>query len=211
MAKGSITSLLLHLHPRLVPEKSAEFSFTFCFGGIAVFLFFVELVSGLLLMLHYQPSVQGAYPTVQKITHIVPYGWVMRNIHYWAGQAMVVVVLFHMIRVFWTKSYLHPRQFNWVVGFACLILTVFIDFTGYLLVWDDRALWAWTIARNVVEIVPLVGFATASVIFGPASELNSVIVRLYSWHVVIFPATLLFLMALHFWKIRKDGGISIPL
>lgn len=211
MGKGSAKSFLLHLHPRLIPVQSVKFSFTFCFGGIAFFLFIVEVLSGFLLLLHYQPSVQNAYASVQKITHIYPYGWVIRNIHYWAGQAMVFAVLFHMKRVFWTGSYTAPRQFNWVIGSVCLVLTLLVDFTGYLLIWDDRALWAWTIARNVAEIIPLVGNTVASVIFGPASDLNVALARLYSWHVVILPVILLFLTGLHFWKIRKDGGISIPL
>lgn len=211
MGKGSAKSFLLHLHPRLIPEQSAKFSFTFCFGGIAFFLFILEALSGFLLMLHYQPSVLNAYASIQKITHIYPYGWVIRNIHYWAGQAMVFAVLFHMMRVFWTGSYSDPRQFNWVIGSVCLVLTLLVDFTGYLLIWDDRALWAWTIARNVVEIIPLVGHTMASVIFGPASDFNVALARLYSWHVVILPAILLILTGLHFWKIRKDGGISVPL
>lgn len=211
MVKGSTSSLFLHIHPRLVPENSLRLSFTFCFGGLAVFLFFLEVITGALLMLHYQPSSTNAYGSVQRITHIIPYGWVLRNMHYWAGQGMVVAVFLHMIRVFWTRSYDAPRRLNWVVGIVLLILTALVDFTGYLMVWDDRALWAWTIARNLVDLIPIIGPGSAAILFGPASDLNTALVRLYSWHVVIFPAGLLFLMALHFWKIRKDGGISVPL
>lgn len=211
MAKGSTSSFILHLHPRLIPEKSARFAFTFCFGGLAFFCFIIEVLTGSLLMLHYQPSASGAYASVQKITHIAPYGSVIRNVHYWAGQAMVVLVCLHMIRVFITRSYEEPRRLNWVVGVACLILTVFVDFTGYLLVWDDRALVAWTIARNILEMIPLIGAPAASTIFGTESDFNMAIIRLYSWHIVIFPLIMTFFMSLHFWKIRKDGGISIPL
>lgn len=211
MAKGSISSFLLHLHPRFIPEKSAKVSFTFCLGGMAFFFFLVEVLSGALLMLHYHPSALNAYASIQKITHIVPYGWIIRNVHYWAGQAMVAAVCLHMIRVFLTRSYEDPRRLNWVVGMTCLVLTVLIDFTGYLLIWDDRALIAWTIARNILEIIPVIGASVASIIFGPTSDANAVLVRLYSFHIVIFSAFLVFLMSLHFWKIRKDGGISTPL
>lgn len=211
MAKGSTSSFILHLHPRFIPEKSASFTFTFCFGGMAFFFFLIEVLTGLLLMLHYQPSASNAYASVQKITHLAPYGSVIRNIHYWGGQAMVVVVCLHMTRVFWTGSYEEPRRLNWIVGVACLILTVLVDFTGYLLVWDDRALVAWTIARNILEMIPLIGSPAASVIFGTESDFNTAIIRLYSWHIVIFPLILTFMMSLHFWKVRKDGGISIPL
>jgi quinol-cytochrome oxidoreductase complex cytochrome b subunit len=92
-----------------------------------------------------------------------------------------------------------------------LLGTLFVDFTGYLLVWDERALWAWTIARNLVQELPLVGADLASVFFGPGGPGDPAVVRLYVWHVVLVPGFLCLLMAWHFWRIRKDGGISVPL
>lgn len=174
-------------------------------------MFFLEVVTGLLLLLHYVPSIAAAYPSVQEITHVAPYGFFIRNLHYWCGQAMVVLVALHMVRVFLTGSYAPPRQFNWVIGLVLLVCTLLVDFTGYLLVWDDRSLWAWTIARNLAETIPFAGPATASLLFGPVEVNDSALVRIYVWHVVLWPTIMCIIMAWHFWRIRKDGGISFPL
>jgi quinol-cytochrome oxidoreductase complex cytochrome b subunit len=211
MAKGSFSALLLHLHPRSVPERSAKFGYTWCLGGLAVWMFVLEAVTGVLLMFHYVPTVSGAYLSVQDITHTVPYGFFLRNLHYWCGQVMVVLVVLHMVRVFVTGSYGPPRRLNWLIGLGLLAGTLLVDFTGYLLVWDDRALWARTIARNLAETVPWLGSAAGSLLFGPAEIADSVLVRLYVWHVVLFPGIMILLMVRHFWGIRKDGGISVRL
>ncbi len=174
-------------------------------------MFLVEILTGALLMLYYYPSVSNAYSSVQRITYYAPYGFVFRNMHYWAGQVLVILVLLHMVRVFWTQSYLPPRQLNWVIGVSLLVLVFLVDFTGYLLVWDERALWAWTIARNLTEKIPVVGDSFALVLFGPSDVGDLCLIRLYAWHILFLPAILAFLMSLHYWKVRKDGGISIPL
>lgn len=124
---------------------------------------------------------------------------------------MVILVVLHMVRVFWTRSYLPPRRFNWLIGVILLALVFLVDFTGYLLVWDERALWAWTIARNLTEKVPLLGDKFALVFFGPSDIDDLCLIRLYAWHIFMLPAFLVGLMSLHYWKIRKDGGISTPL
>lgn len=211
MTRNSFSSLLLHLHPRRVPESSAKATFTWCLGGLALWMFFLEVITGALLLLHYVPTAGGAYTSMQEITHVVPYGFFIRNLHYWCGQAMVVLVALHMVRVFVTGSFVAPRRLNWIVGLLLLVGTVFVDFTGYLLVWDDRALWARTIARNLAESVPWVGQAAGRLLFGAAEVADAALVRLYVWHVFLLPAAMVGLMAWHFWKIRKDGGISFSL
>ncbi|MCL5124421.1 MAG: cytochrome b N-terminal domain-containing protein [Deltaproteobacteria bacterium] len=211
MKRDSLVSLFEHIHPGYVPETSARISFTFCLGGLATTMFLAEILTGALLMLYYYPSISSAYPSVQRIMYFAPYGFVFRNIHYWAGQLLVILVLLHMVRVFLTGSYLPPRQLNWVIG-AILLLFVFVeDFTGYLLIWDERALWAWTIARNLTDRIPFFGKEFALVLFGPPDVSDLSLVRLYAWHVLILPAIMFFMMSLHYWKIRREGGISIPL
>jgi quinol-cytochrome oxidoreductase complex cytochrome b subunit len=211
MPKGSFSQLLLHLHPRTVPEASSRVRYTWCLGGLALWMFLIEIVTGAILMLRYVPSLSESYLSIQDITHIAPYGFFLRNLHYWCGQIMVVLVVLHMVRVFLTGSYADPRRMNWIIGLILLIVTVLIDFTGYLLVWDDRALWAWTIARNLAETIPLVGPPLASIVFGPADVSDLSLVRLYAWHVLLIPGAMVLLMGWHFWKVRKDGGISVPL
>lgn len=174
-------------------------------------MFLIEVLTGAFLMLHYVPTPGGAYRSVQEISHVVPYGFVLRNLHYWCGQIMVVLVALHMIRVFVTGSFAAPRQLNWVIGAGLLVGTILVDFTGYLVVWDDRALWAWTIARNIALTVPAIGPAAASLLFGSEEVNDQVLVRLYAWHVLLLPAALSVLTAWHFWRIRKNAGISTPL
>lgn len=178
---------------------------------MALWMFLLEAITGALLLLHYVPTAGGAYASIQEITHVIPYGFFIRNLHYWCGQVMVVLVVLHMVRVFVTGSFVAPRRFNWIIGLLLLIATVFVDFTGYILVWDDRALWARTIARNLAEAVPLAGEGAGRLLFGAAEVTDAVLVRLYVWHVFLLPAAMVGLMAWHFWKIRKDGGISGPL
>lgn len=209
--RGSFTAFLEHIHPRLVPEISTRISFTFCLGGLATLMFLVEIFTGALLLLYYYPSLSNAYPSIQRVTYYAPFGFFFRNLHYWGGQFMVILVVLHMVRVFWTRSYLPPRRFNWLVGSILLVLVFLVDFTGYLLVWDERALWAWTIARNLTEKIPLLGNKFALVIFGPSDMDDLCLIRLYAWHIFMLPAFLVGLMSLHYWKIRKDGGIFTPL
>jgi len=171
----------------------------------------IEAVTGALLMLHYVPTPGGAYYSIQRVTHIVPYGFVVRNLHYWCGQIMVILVGLHMVRVFVTGSFASPRRLNWIIGTALLAGTILVDFTGYLIVWDDRSLWAWTVARNLAATVPVAGVPVASLLFGSDQASDEVLVRLYAWHVIMLPALLGVLTAWHFWQIRKNGGISTPL
>lgn len=211
MSSASFSDFLLHLHPRTIPAPSATVRFTWCLGGLTFWMFVIEIVTGGLLMLQYVPTPAGAYHSVQRITHVAPYGFFVRNLHYWCGQIMVVLAVLHMVRVFVTGSYAAPRRLNWVIGAALLVATFILDFTGYLLIWDDRSLWAWTIARNLAANVPVVGAQVASLLFGPEQVGDEVLVRLYAWHVIVLPAALTILTAWHFWRIRKNGGISIPL
>jgi cytochrome b6 len=180
-------------------------------GGLAFWMFLLEAFTGALLALFYLPSAGGAYLSVQAITHIVPYGFFIRNLHYWCGQIMVAAVALHMVRVFLTGSFAAPRHFNWIIGLLLLVGTIFVDFTGYLLVWDDRGLWAWTIARNLTDNVPLVGPLMSNLLFGPEEAGDFAILRVYAWHVIFLPSLLIVTMLWHFWKIRRDGGISQPL
>lgn len=174
-------------------------------------MFFIELVTGILLAIQFIPTASAAYRSVSEITTVIPFGFFVRNVHYWAGQLMVVFVTLHALRVVITGAYVPPRHFNWLIGVALLVFTLFVDFTGYLLIRDARADLALTIARKLAESIPLVGLTVASLLWGSADAGDLAVVRVYVWHAILLPILMITLMGWHFWRIRKDGGISGPL
>ncbi len=162
-------------------------------------------------MLYYHPSVPQAYNDMKDLEFVVSSGVFLRNIHRIAAHLMVVSVFLHMLRVFYTGSYKHPREFNWVVGVLLLILTLFLSFTGYLLPWDQLSYWAITVGTTISSYVPFVGKAIRFLLLGGNIVGENALLRFYVLHCVILPVFMIALMAIHFWRIRKDGGISGPL
>ena len=140
-------SLILHLHPVKVRRSGVRMSYTWCMGGTSFFLFLVETVTGLLLMFYYRPTIEYAFTDIMDLREQAPFG-IMREMHRWGAHAMVIAVWLHMFRVFMTGSYKPPREFNWNVGVILLVLTLLLSFTGYLLPWDQLAIWAITVARR---------------------------------------------------------------
>ncbi len=223
-------SLILHLHPTKVRTSGVKLRYTWCAGGLSFFLFLVLTLTGVLLMFYYRPTVEGAYADMVDIREQVPFG-IMREMHRWSAHAMVIMVMLHMFRVFMTGSYKPPREFNWVVGVILLVLTFLLSFTGYLLPWDQLAIWAITVGSNMAKATPFFGSAApgseflrlqgiplihpgddARFILIGARELGGVtLLRFYVLHCVGIPLAAAFLMAVHFWRIRKDGGISGPM
>jgi quinol-cytochrome oxidoreductase complex cytochrome b subunit len=217
-----ISNVALHLHPVKVRESGLKFTYTFCLGGISLFLFIILTITGILLMFYYIPDTAKAYDCIKDLEFVVSFGQILRNIHRWAAHGMVLCVVLHMIRVFLTGAYKPPREFNWVVGVMLLILTLFLSFTGYILPWDQLAFWAVTIGSNMAASTPFLGHK------GPFKELLNVainndirftffggtiigqntLIRFYVLHCVVLPLLMVILLAIHFWRIRKDGGIS---
>lgn len=223
-------TFILHVHPAAIPRYAVRVRYTWCMGGLAFFLFLVEVISGVALMFFYRPVPALAYADILELRHTVFLG-MMREIHRWAGHAMVVVVILHMLRVFLTGSYRPPREFNWVIGVSLLVLTLLLSFTGYLLPWDQLAYWATTVGTNMVAAAPFIGHEgpgsqlltfQGEPLVTRGSDLRAVILggeeidatslnRFYIWHCVALPLAMAFLCGLHFWRVRKDGGISGPL
>jgi quinol-cytochrome oxidoreductase complex cytochrome b subunit len=218
-------NVFLHLHPITIPRHALSTRFTFCLGGLGLFLFLVETVTGVLLMFYYRPVLEYAYLDMKSLGDVARFGLVLRNLHRWGAHLMVVTVMLHMLRVFLTGSYRPPREFNWVVGVSLLVLTLLLSFTGYLLPWDQLAFWAVTVGTNMAAATPLVGAegpfhelvgttATNDVRFlllGDARVGASALLRFYVLHCVALPLAAAVLMMVHFWRVRKDGGISRPL
>jgi cytochrome b6 len=201
-ARATRGHFVLHVHPASIPAHALRPSFTWCMGGITFFLFLVELFSGVLLMFYYRPTTQWAYHDVLDLRDVVSLG-VVREIHRWGGHAMVIAVMLHIYRVFLTGSYKPPREFNWCIGVLLLALTLLFSFTGYLLPWDQLSYWAVTVGAN------LAGDAKP-VLLGGQSVGEETLNRFYVLHCVGLPLAAIFLMGLHFWRVRKDG-ISGPL
>lgn len=225
-----LTNLILHLHPVAIRKHAVRLQFTWCMGGITFFLFLVETVTGVLLMFYYRPTVEWAYNDMLALRDVVSFG-VIREIHRWGAHAMVIAVMLHMLRVFLTGSYKPPREFNWVVGVMLLVLTFLLSFTGYLLPWDQLSMWAVTVGSNMLGAAPFLGHEgpgqQALVLGGkelitPGSDVRFMLLgarsvseetlnRFYILHCVALPLVAGFLMGVHFWRVRKDGGISGPL
>jgi quinol-cytochrome oxidoreductase complex cytochrome b subunit len=205
------TNVFLHLHPTRIHKTHVKITHTYCLGGLSFFLFLGLTVTGVLLMFYYVPSVERAYSDIAALETNVRYGSLMRNMHRWMAHGMVLTVLLHMMRVFYTGAYKPPREFNWVVGVILLILTLLLSFTGYLLPWDQLALWAITVGTNMVGSAPVLGDSVVFVLRGGFEVGPNALIRFYTLHVIGLPLVAAIFMAVHFWRIRRDGGMARPL
>ena len=209
-ASTSFTNFFLHLHPVKVHRHSLKATYTLGLGLISFFLFFILVVTGILLMFYYVPSTTQAYDRMLDLRGTVAFGIFLRNMHRWSAHGMVAVVFLHMCRVFLTGSYKPPREFNWVLGVLLLLVTLFLSFTGYLLPWDQLAFWAITVGTSIASYAPLVGKQMKFILLGDSNVGQEALLRFYVLHVAVLPAILSLLVAIHFWRIRKDGGLSRP-
>jgi quinol-cytochrome oxidoreductase complex cytochrome b subunit len=200
-------NLLLHLHSTKVRRRNLEFSSTYFLGGISLILFVVLAATGLPLMLYYHPSVPQAYHDMKELEFVVSNGVFLRNMHRWAAHGMVLIVFLHMVRVFYHKAYRPPREFNWVVGVVLLMLTLLLSYTGYLLPWDQLAFWAVSVGTNMVDAMPLVGPRFKFLLLGGNIVEENALLRFYVLHCVLLPLAMAAGVAVHLWRVRKDGGV----
>jgi quinol-cytochrome oxidoreductase complex cytochrome b subunit len=214
-ALATMNNVLYHLHPTKVKRHGLKLTYTFCLGGLSFFLFILLTITGIYLMFFYRPAAElgaaVAYKDMQAIRTSVFFGDLVRNIHRWAAHLMVLSVSLHMARVFYTGAYKPPREFNWVVGVILLFLTLGLSFTGYLLPWDQLSIWAVTVGTNLAGYSPLIANQVRFVLLGGVEVGPNTLLRWYVLHVLALPFVLVIFLAVHFWRIRKDGGISGPL
>jgi len=209
-AATSFTNFFLHIQPVRVSRQALRPSYTMGLGLISFFLFVILTVTGVLLMFYYVPSTAQAYDRMLDLRSSVAFGIILRNMHRWAAHGMVACVFLHMCRVFFTGSYKPPREFNWVIGVCLFGLTLLSSFTGYLLPWDQLAFWAITVGTSIAGYAPLVGKAMKFILLGDATVGQEALLRFYVLHVVVLPLVLTIFVAVHFWRIRKDGGLAKP-
>jgi quinol---cytochrome c reductase cytochrome b subunit, bacillus type len=205
------TNVFLHLHPTRIHRTHVKITHTYCLGGITFFFFLGLTVTGVMLMFYYVPSPDHAFNNIQDLETSVRFGMLMRNLHRWMAHGMVIAVFLHMMRVFYTGAYKPPREFNWIVGVVLLILTLMLSYTGYLLPWDQLAIWAVTVGMNMVGSAPLAGATSRLVLLGGLEVSDSALLRFYTLHVIGLPLLAAIFMAVHFWRIRRDGGLARPL
>ncbi len=202
--------LLLHLRPATVPEKTLKFTLSWGLGGMAVVLILLQFLTGVLLKFVYVPVPAQAYASIIHLQQEVPFGTFVRNIHHWSANFLVLVVFLHLLRVLFTGAIFPPRQFNWVIGLGLLLLVLFANFTGYLLPWDQLAYWGTTICVGMLEYVPGIG-AWLQGMIRSGTEIGPDTLRIFfAMHTAILPLLIVALMAFHFWRIRRAGGLVAP-
>jgi quinol-cytochrome oxidoreductase complex cytochrome b subunit len=215
-------NVFLHLHAVRTHRWSLRWTTTMGLGIMTVSAFLITLVTGVMLMFYYKPFPEAAYESIKDIHFVVPTGRLMRNIHRWAANIMVIAAILHMARAFYTAAYRRPREYNWLIGIGLLVVTLGLSFTGYLLPWDQLAYWAITIGANIAqsprEVTDALGITEyfdpgglqRLLLLGSDMVGAEALIRFYLLHVMLLPLILAALMGVHFWRIRKDGGMVRP-
>src|SRR5271165_3981050 len=200
-------NIFLHLFSVKMRKVALNFSVTWYLGTLSFGTFMILVVTGILLMLYYHPSVPQAYADMKDLQFVVSAGVFLRNLHRWSAHTMVLLVFAHMFKVFYRGAYRKPREFNWVIGVVLLIVTLLLSYTGYLLPWDQLAYWAITVGSNIMSAVPVLGQKVRFLMLGGNTVNANALLRFYVLHCVILPLAAAFFIAIHFWRIRKDGGL----
>ena len=203
-------NFLHHLHPPTIPAAQARWRYTLGTGGLALFITLILIVTGILEMFYYIPQPDRATISIQTIAHFVPYGGLIRNLHYWGAQALVMVLFIHLLRITLTGAYKQPRRFNYLLGLGLLLLTVALDFTGYVLRWDQGTSWALVVGTNLIKTIPLVGTQVYEFAIGGVQLGSAALLRFYSWHTFGLTLALVVAVIWHIFRIRRDGGIAVP-
>lgn len=208
--KVHTTSFLFHIRPRYYELGSTIFAHTFRLGFFTSLFFFIELITGLILMIYYTPSPDKAYTSIVNLMTNVPYGSFLRNMHRLGAEAMVIFTVLHMLRTFLTGSYKKERSFTWLTGVVLLGITLFLSFSGYLLPWDQLAYWAVTIGTSMAEAAPLFGNQVNLLLRGSPDIAANGLLRFYLLHVVALPLAAILVISIHYYKVSREHGISLP-
>jgi quinol-cytochrome oxidoreductase complex cytochrome b subunit len=203
-------NFIQHLHPPTIPMAQARFRYTLGTGGLAVFMCLILLVTGILEMFYYIPVPEHAAVSVERITSLVPFGALIRNLHFWCAQALMIVVSIHLLRVVLTGAYARHRRLNYLIGLGMFVLVLLLDFTGYVLRWDEGIRWALVVGTNLLKTIPWIGDALYQIVVGGPEPGLSSLERFYTWHIFVLTFALIFLGAWHIFRVRRDGGVAVP-
>lgn len=220
--RRSYNNIFLHIHTGEVNAHSLRWNYTFGLGVMCIGLFLILSLTGLLLMIYYKPDTARAYFSIKDLMYVIPSGRFVRNIHRWAAHLMIIASFLHMARVFFTGAYKRGRGFNWNIGIVLFLLVLGLNFTGYLLPWDQLAYWAGTIGVNIaasptqltdalgITGIVDIGAVMKHLLLGSDQIGNDALVRFYVLHCILLPLLLLIFFSIHMWRIRKSGGLSRP-
>ncbi len=198
------------MRPVRLPERTVAFRHTFGLGGMAAALVLLLILTGVLLMFVYEPSPERAYGSIEALRRDVRFGGLVRNVHHWSANLLVIITFLHLLRAFFTGAFHGARQFNWVIGTLLLLVVLAANFTGYLLPWDQLSYWAITIVTAMLGYVPVIGDGLRQLARGGSEIGSATLINFYTFHTTVFPVTLVTLMAFHFWRVRKAGGVVVP-
>ena len=206
--KSARPSFIDHLHPVRIPAAQSRFLYTLGAGGLAVFFCLVLLVTGLLEMYYYIPAPDQAAISVESLSVLIPYGFLVRNLHYWSAQLLVVTMTIHLLRVVLTSAYAPPRRFNYLLGLGLFVLILLLDFTGYVLRWDEGVRWALVVGTNLLRTIPVIGEGLYRFVIGGGEPGAATLIRFYAWHIFGLTLAVVILLVWHIFRVRRDGGIA---
>ena len=179
-------------------------------GSATLTAFIVQAVTGAILAMYYKPDPNSAYQSIQHITNDVWLGWLVRGMHRWGASVFIILMFFHMARVFLFGAYKYPRELNWIVGVMLLALGMLEGFTGYLLPWDQTAYWATVVGININGTAPFLGPYIAQILRGGAEIGGETLARFYAIHMLVLPGALIGLIGLHLYLVVRLGVSSPP-
>src|ERR1051325_9619526 len=172
-------------------------SIWYYFGGMTLFLFSVQVVTGILLLLYYRPSAENAFESVQFIMTDVQFGWLIRSVHSWSANLLIATLFVHMFSVFFMRAYRSPRELTWITGVLLLLITLGFGFSGYMLPWNKLSFFATKVGTEIVGVIPLIGRPMLKFLRGGDDVTGATLTRFFGFHVAVLPAITTLLIAVH--------------
>ena len=191
-------------------RKIPHVNWFYTLGSATLFVAILQGVTGILLTMYYVPDQTRAYDSVTYITTQLPMGWFIRGLHHWGASAMVVLVVAHMLRVFFYGAYKYPREMTWITGVLLFLVVIGFGFTGYLLPWDQKAYWATTVGTKIAGLAPFVGDWILRIARGGPDLSAVTLARFFGTHVWVLPASLAALIGVHLYLIIRIGISAVP-
>lgn len=176
-----------------------------CLGGTPAYLFIMQAITGVLLTFYYVPTPDEAYESVHLITNEIRFGWYIRSLHKWCATLMIIALLLHMMRVFFTGAYRKPREGNWILGCLLLLITLGFGFTGYSLIYEQLSYWGATVVANILDVIPIVGPHLADFLRGGPNVSSNMLTRLFVFHIGALPTIMIMVLLSHLLLMRAHG------